>query len=153
MLDYTPDQLTWTNVKPRFQIQFWVQTNDKLIIKGLSNLARKPTESTGDLLNRVTDTMVIIRESYEAFQNKIKAPLNDANGRYLSATATKFFWAALLCEICNVVTQKDQTTITLDDMYRIATMVQRESSSKTAKTFTAVKEEEDSAIVSMPGWP
>jgi len=43
MLDYTADQLTWMNIKPRFQIQFAVQTDDKLIIKGLSNLAIKLT--------------------------------------------------------------------------------------------------------------
>jgi len=53
MLDYMAVQLTWMNIKERFQIQFAVQTNDKLIIKGLSNLAMKPTESTSDLLNRV----------------------------------------------------------------------------------------------------
>jgi hypothetical protein len=50
------------NIKPRFQIQFAVQTDDKLIIEGLSNLTMKPTETTGDLLNRVTDTIVIFRE-------------------------------------------------------------------------------------------
>jgi hypothetical protein len=45
-------------------MQFTIQAQDKLIIQGLSNLATKPTETTGDLLNRVTDTMVIIKESY-----------------------------------------------------------------------------------------
>ncbi len=45
MLDWTTDQLTWTNMKPRFQRQFATQTDEKMIIEGLSNLAMKP----GDL--------------------------------------------------------------------------------------------------------
>jgi hypothetical protein len=44
MLDWEGDQLTWTNLKPRFQYQFATQTDDSLIIEGLSNLAMKPNE-------------------------------------------------------------------------------------------------------------
>jgi len=50
MLDWMADQLTWTNLKPRFQQQFATQTDEKMIIEGLSNLAMKPGESTGELL-------------------------------------------------------------------------------------------------------
>jgi hypothetical protein len=46
MLDWEGDQLTWTNLKPRFQFQFATQTDDSLMIEGLSNLAMKPNEST-----------------------------------------------------------------------------------------------------------
>jgi len=59
MLYWTGDQLTWMNIKPRFQLQFTTQTNDKLIIRGLSNLAMKPTETMGELLNSITNTMII----------------------------------------------------------------------------------------------
>jgi hypothetical protein len=31
MLDWTPAQLTWTNLKPRFQRQFATQTDEKMI--------------------------------------------------------------------------------------------------------------------------
>jgi hypothetical protein len=34
MLDWTEAQLTWTNLKPRFQKQFAMQTDDKQIIMG-----------------------------------------------------------------------------------------------------------------------
>jgi hypothetical protein len=44
MLDWTEAQLTWTNLKPRFQKQFVTQTDDK------SNLAMGPSETTGELL-------------------------------------------------------------------------------------------------------
>ncbi len=56
MLDWTADQLTWTNLKPRFQRQFATQTDEKMIIEGLSNLAMNPHESTGELLARITNT-------------------------------------------------------------------------------------------------
>jgi hypothetical protein len=61
MLDWSADQLTWTNLKPRFQKQFVTQTDDKLIIDVLSNLAIGLNETTGELLARITNTMVIIK--------------------------------------------------------------------------------------------
>jgi hypothetical protein len=33
MLDYSADDMLWTNLKPRFQKQFAVQSNDKLIME------------------------------------------------------------------------------------------------------------------------
>jgi len=70
MLEWEGDQLTWTNLKPRFQWQFTTQSDDKHIIDGLSNLAMKPNESMGELLARIINTMVIIKESYAAYENK-----------------------------------------------------------------------------------
>jgi hypothetical protein len=91
MLDWEGDQLTCTNLKPRFQQQFATQSNDKVNIDGLSNFTIKPNESMGELLARITNTMVIIKESYTAYENKVAAPAyQDANGGYLEALATKW---------------------------------------------------------------
>ena len=94
MLDWTAAQLTWTNLKPRFQKQFATQTDDKQIIDGLSNRARGPNETTGELLARIMNTMVIIKESYVAYENKIPEPPTDAQGLrqvgLLEATATQW---------------------------------------------------------------
>ncbi len=68
------DQLTWTNLKPRFQRQFATQTDKKMIMEGLYNLAMKPGESTGELLARITNTMVMIKESYASYENLIQRP-------------------------------------------------------------------------------
>jgi hypothetical protein len=160
MLNWEGDQLTWTNPKPRFQRQFATQSDDKLIIDGLSNLAMKPNESTGELLARITNTMVIIKESYAAYENKVEAPQHNANGGYLDATATKWknysinkvmqffkmllFRAALPGDIRKVVAQHDQNSITLDDMYQVATTTQREAGSKLSQTFAAVGEDSNS---------
>jgi hypothetical protein len=62
MLDWMADQLTWTNLKPRFQRQFATQTDEKMIIEGLSNLAMKPYKSTRELLPWITNTMVILKD-------------------------------------------------------------------------------------------
>jgi hypothetical protein len=107
----------------------------------------RPNELTGKLLVRITNTMVIIKESYAAYQNKVPALLHhDASGGYLDATATKWkndsinnavqffkmqlFQVALPREIQKVVAQHDQTTMTLDDMYWIMTTTQRDACSK-----------------------
>ncbi len=76
MLGWTLAQLTWTNLKPRFQRQFATQTDEKMIMEGLSNLAMKPGESTSVLLARITNTMVIIKDSYASYENKPPAPAN-----------------------------------------------------------------------------
>ncbi len=54
MLDWSADQLTWMNLKPRFQKLFATQTDDKLIIDFLSNLAMGLNKTTGVLLARIT---------------------------------------------------------------------------------------------------
>jgi hypothetical protein len=92
MLDWSADKLTWTYLKPRFQKQFVTQTDDKLIIDGLSNLAMGPSETTGELLARITHTMVIIKESYAAYENKVKEPKQDGQGNVglLDATTTRW---------------------------------------------------------------
>jgi hypothetical protein len=87
-------------------------------------------------------------------------PQHNANGGYLNTTATKWknnsvnnvmqffkmqlFWAALPGDICKVMVQHDQNSITLDDMYQVATTTQREAGSKLLKTVAAVDEESNS---------
>jgi len=92
MLDWSADQLTWANLKPRFQKQYATQTDDKLIIGGLSNLAMGPNETTGELPARITNTMVIIKESYAAYDNKVQEPTQDGHGNvgFLDTTATQW---------------------------------------------------------------
>ncbi len=55
-----------------------MQTDEKMIMEGLSNLAMKPGESTGELLARITNTMVIIKDSYASYENKPAAPAHHA---------------------------------------------------------------------------
>ena len=157
MLDWTDAQLTWTNLKPRFQKQFATQTDDKQIIEGLSNLAMGPNETTGELLARITNLMVIIKESYAAYNNKAAEPPTDAQGlgrvgllentakQWTNDTANnmlqffkmQLFRASLPGDLRKAVAQHDPTTMTLDEMYQVATDTQRESGLKTTKPVSA----------------
>jgi hypothetical protein len=164
MLDWTEAQLTWTNLKPRFQKQFATQTDDKQIIDELYNLAMGPNETTGELLARITNTMVIIKESYTAYENKVPEPPTNAQGLghvgLLEATATQWkndmvnnmlqffkmqlFRASLPGDLRKAVVQHDQNTITLDDMYQVATDKQRESGTKASKSVAAIQDDSQS---------
>jgi hypothetical protein len=164
MLNWTEAQLTWTNLKPRFQKQFVTQTDDKQIIDGLSNLAMGPNETTGELLARITNLMVIIKESYAAYDNKVPEPPTDAHGLghvgLLENTATQWkndtvnnmlqffkmqlFRASLPGDLRKDMAQHDQTTISLDDMYQVATDTQRESGLKASKPVSAIQDDSQS---------
>jgi len=164
MLDWTPAQLTWTNLKPRFQRQFATQTDEKMIMEGLSNLAMKPGESTGELLARITNTMVIIKESYASYENKPAAPANfDVNNGFTMPVCRQWkddvlnntqqflkmqlFRAALTPELRKVIAQRDPNNMTLDDMYQITTDTQREAGPKIKQAIAAVQPEKEEAEI------
>jgi len=101
----------------------------------------KLSESTGELLARITITMVIIKDSYGNYENKVDAPAHhDINGGYAVDTATRWrndamnnalqflkmqlFRAALTGVLRKVVAQRNPNTMTLDEMYQIATDTQ-----------------------------
>jgi hypothetical protein len=56
----------------------------------------------------------------------------------------QLFRAALLGDLQKAVAQHNQNTITLDDMYQIATDTHRESGAKTSRPVTAVNKDSNS---------
>jgi len=130
MMNYTTAQLTCTRFKPFLQMEFAVQSNEKLIIDGLSNLAMKANETTRELLTRVTQTMVVIKESYNTYQNKVDLPNEDLNGgvstnfntayvndhtaNIMNVFKMNMLLAALPSEIRHAVVQQNQNELTLD---------------------------------------
>jgi hypothetical protein len=54
MENYKPEDLTWTRFKLLFRREFAVQSDDKLIIDRLSNLAKKLEKTTRKFLTSVT---------------------------------------------------------------------------------------------------
>jgi hypothetical protein len=73
-------RLVWSDFKDLFKQEYVVQTNDKLILEGLSNLAMKPNETTNELLTRITRTTRVIRDSFDEYYAKIPYLHNDVNG-------------------------------------------------------------------------
>jgi hypothetical protein len=143
IVDWNTDEdirLVWSDFKDLFKQECAVQTNDKLILEGLSNLAMKPNETTNELLTRITRTTRVIRESFDDYGAKIPYPHNDVNGRISNHSFRRFlrqydsmwinffkmnlFKAALTPELRSVVAQQEQETITIKRMYQVATTAQ-----------------------------
>jgi acid phosphatase class B len=129
-------------------------------MEGLSNLAMKPGESTSELLPRITNTMVIINDSYASYENKPPAPADfDVNNGFTMPVCWQWkddvlnntqqflkmqlFWAALMPELRKVVAQRNLNTMTLDDMYQIVTDTQCEAGPKIKQAVAAVQPEND----------
>jgi hypothetical protein len=72
-------QPLWSDFKDLFKQEYAVQTNERLILEGLANLAMKPNETTNELLIRITRTTRVIKESYAEYGGKIPNPHNDRN--------------------------------------------------------------------------
>jgi len=141
-----------------FKQEYAVQTNDKLILEGLSNLAMKPNETTNELLTHITRTTRVIRESFDDYDAKIPYPLNDRNNGISNHSFRRFlrqydvmwinlfkmnlFKAALTPELRSVVVQQEQETITIKRMYQVATTAQRELKGKGLALVNKVREEE-----------
>jgi hypothetical protein len=93
IVDWNTDEdvrLVWSDFKDLFKQEYAVQTNDKLILEGLSNLAMKPNETTNELLTRITRTTRVIRESSNDYDAKIPYPHNDVNGRISNYSFQRF---------------------------------------------------------------
>jgi hypothetical protein len=158
IVDWNTDEtvrLVWSDFKDLFKQEYAVQTNDKLILQGLSNLAMKPNETTNELLTRTTR---VIRESFDDYGAKIPYPLNDQNDGISNQTFRTFlrqydamwinffkmnlFKAALAPELRLVIAQQDQETITIKKMYQVATTAQREPKGKGPASVNKIREEE-----------
>jgi hypothetical protein len=154
-------RLVWLDFKDLFKQEYAVQTNDKLILEGLLNLAMKSNETTNELLTRITRTTRVIRESFDEYDAKTLYPHNDINGgisdnafrrflRQYDAMWINFFKmnllkAALMPELRSVVAQQEQETITIKRMYQVATTAQQELKGKGPALVKEVREEEPMA--------
>jgi len=158
IVDWNTDEnvrLVWSDFKDLFKQEYAVQTNNKLILEGLSNLAMKPNETTNELLTCITRTTRVIRESFDEYDAKIPYPHNDVNGGISNNAFQRFlrqydamwikmnlFKAALTPELRSVVAQQEQGTITIKRMYQVATTAQRELKGKGPALVNEVREEE-----------
>jgi hypothetical protein len=74
-----PNRPLWTDFKEIFKQEYAVQTNERLILEGLANLAMKPNEMTNELLTRITRTVRVIKESFAGYRAINPDPHNDIN--------------------------------------------------------------------------
>jgi hypothetical protein len=100
IVDWNTDEnvrLVWLYFKDLFKQEYAVQTNGKLILEGLSNLAMKPNETTNELLTRITGTTRVIMESFDEYDAKIPYPHNDVNGRISNNSFRRFLRQYMQC--------------------------------------------------------
>ncbi len=148
----------WSDFKDIFKQEYAVQTNKRLILEGLANLAMKPTELTNELLTRITRTTQVIKESFAEYGAITPDPLNNRNDRISNQafrtfkkqyTAMMFnffkmnlFKAALTLELRSVVAQQDQDLMTIKRMYQVATTAQKEGKGKSTAAVSEICGEE-----------
>ncbi len=157
------DQPVWSKFKDIFKQEYAVQTNKWLILEGLANMAMKPSETTNELLTRITHTTRVIKESFAEYRAITPDPLNDRNDGILNAAFHQFkkqytammfnffkmnlFKAALTPELWSVVAQQDQDTITIKKMYQVSTTTQKEGKGKSPAAINKIRDEEIPAEV------
>jgi hypothetical protein len=71
------DQPLWSDFKEIFKQEYTVQTNKRLILEGLANLAMEPNEMTNELLTKITRMVKVIKESFADYGAITLDPLND----------------------------------------------------------------------------
>jgi hypothetical protein len=84
------DQPVWSKFKDVFEQEYAVQTNERLILERLANLAMKPSETTNELLTRITCTTRLIKESFAEYGAITPDPLNDWNDSISNALFCQF---------------------------------------------------------------
>jgi hypothetical protein len=152
------DQPLWSDFKEIFKNQYAIQTNERLILEGLANLAMKPNETTNELLTRITRTVRVIKESFENYGAITPDPHNDINHSISNQTIRTFkrqytammfnffkmnlFKAALTPKLRAVVAQQDQEQMTVKKMYMHATTAQREGKTKPPAAVNEIAEDD-----------
>ncbi len=111
------------------------------------------------MLSRITNTMVILKDNYASYENKPAALAhNDVNEGFTIPTARRWrdealnkvtqflkmqlFRAAIPANLQKVVAQRNPNTLTLNDIYQIATDNQRKAGPKIKKEVAAIHPDE-----------
>ncbi len=84
------DQPLWLDFKEIFKQEYAIQTNQRLILEGLANLAMKPNETTNELLTKITRMVRVIKESFADYGAITPDPHNDINHRISNQTFRTF---------------------------------------------------------------
>lgn len=152
------NQPPWSDFKEIFKQEYAVQTNKRLILEGLANLAMKPNKMTNELLTRITRTVRVIKESFVDYGAITPDPHNDINHGISNQTFRTFkrqytammfnffkmnlFKAVLMPELRAVIAQQDLEAMTVKKMYMCATTAQREGKMKPPAAINEISEDD-----------
>jgi hypothetical protein len=88
--DEEHDQPLLSDFKYIFKQEYAVQTNERIILEGLANLAMKPSEMMNELLTRITRTTRVIQESFAEYGGITPDPLKDRNHSFSNCSLCNF---------------------------------------------------------------
>jgi len=70
----------WTIIRPFFKEEFTTESDDKLILDGLTHMAMRPTKNIPDFIGRLNKVNTIILDAYHGYTITPPNPVPDANG-------------------------------------------------------------------------
>jgi hypothetical protein len=158
-LQFTPAQKTWTRIRPSFKTEFAAFLDDKIIMDGLANLSHRPGENPRMFFLRFKELMYVLKENYASYRVKPDRPAQEAAGGYSEDSLTKainynmenfanfmftqMFKAAAPENVCQLLSHKDQTKLTVEDAYKIYFTNHRLEMDKKSTPVHDVNEESD----------
>jgi len=133
--DLTAAKRTWTHIQPLFKREFAAVSDDKLIVNGLSNLAHRQGENPRKFMARLEKLFNTLHENYASYHVKPDRPAaiqpqgtytednltsftNDSVKAYNQFLLTQVFRAAAPDSVCKLLSHKDQTRLTVEDLYQ-----------------------------------
>jgi hypothetical protein len=66
-LQLTPEQKTWTRIRPSFKTEFAAFSDDKLIIDGLAKLLHRPNKNPQMFFSCLEELIHVLKENYASF--------------------------------------------------------------------------------------
>jgi hypothetical protein len=156
------DRECWSIIRPFFKEEFATESDDKLILDGLTHMAMRPTKHDRDFFGRLARVNTVILDAYQGYTLAPQDPVPDANGNIVMTQAdhqnyrkalmenvVEFyilnqFRGALLPDLRRVINLQPMHTLDLDTAVRLATIELRskEEARGTSK-IQAVQQEEE----------
>jgi hypothetical protein len=86
----TPEQKTWTRIRPLFKHKFMIVSDDRLIVDGLAKITHRPEEEPHDFYSRLSELMYVLNENYASYRIKPDRPSQQPQGGYSENALTKY---------------------------------------------------------------
>jgi hypothetical protein len=81
------DRERWSIIRPFFKEEFATESNDKLILDGLTHMAMRPTENVRSFFGRLNKVNTVILDAYHSYMLTPPDPAVDATGNHVITPA------------------------------------------------------------------
>ncbi len=156
------DRECWSIICPFFKEEFATESDDKLILDGLTHMAMQPTENVRSFFGRLNKVNTVILDAYHSYTLTLPDPAIDATGNHVITPAdfqaykktlvenvVEFyilnqFRAALLLDLRRVINLQPMHTLDLDTAVRLAIIELRsKDEAKGSSKIQALQQEDE----------